>query len=398
MNIAFLHLDLGLGGAERLVVDAGVALQARGHRVTIFTSHHDPGRCFEETRDGTLRVCEYGDFLPSHVADRGRAPAAILRMLYLSLRVRLRRERFDAFFCDLVAHAVPALKLWGHVPVIFYCHYPDSLLATARGGLYRLYRWPIDWCEERSMATADEVLVNSEFTARVLARTLPRVARAEVVYPGVALDADPATSTAPDPSDTFTILCLSRFELKKNLRLAIDSLLALRSLLSAAEFARMRLVIAGGYDERLRDSRALFSGLERLSETSGMAAQIQLVRSPKDAEREALMRGCQCVVFTAENEHFGYVPVEAMAAGKPVVAVASGGPLETMQDGETGFLCAPEAQAFALCLARLVREPELRRRYGAQGRARVHQHFSRQTFGARLGSIVERMVAERTAS
>lgn len=51
-TIVFLHPDLGIGGAERLVVDAAVGLQNRGHKVVIFTSHCDPGHCFEEARDG----------------------------------------------------------------------------------------------------------------------------------------------------------------------------------------------------------------------------------------------------------------------------------------------------------------------------------------------------------
>lgn len=41
-----------LGGAERLVVDAAVGLQKLGHTVEMFTSHHDPDHCFDETRDG----------------------------------------------------------------------------------------------------------------------------------------------------------------------------------------------------------------------------------------------------------------------------------------------------------------------------------------------------------
>jgi len=45
--------DLSSGGAERLVVDAAIALQAHGHSVSMFTSHHDPAHCFAETRDGT---------------------------------------------------------------------------------------------------------------------------------------------------------------------------------------------------------------------------------------------------------------------------------------------------------------------------------------------------------
>ncbi len=49
-RVAFLHPDLGIGGAERLVVDAAVALQRSGHTVRFFTSHHDPAHCFPETR------------------------------------------------------------------------------------------------------------------------------------------------------------------------------------------------------------------------------------------------------------------------------------------------------------------------------------------------------------
>jgi alpha-1,3/alpha-1,6-mannosyltransferase len=52
LRIGFIHPDLGIGGAERLVVDAAVSLQQRGHEVVLFTSRHDPNRCFEETRDG----------------------------------------------------------------------------------------------------------------------------------------------------------------------------------------------------------------------------------------------------------------------------------------------------------------------------------------------------------
>ena len=51
-NFIFFHPDLGIGGAERLVLDAAVGLQDRGHRITIFTSHRDPKHCFDEARDG----------------------------------------------------------------------------------------------------------------------------------------------------------------------------------------------------------------------------------------------------------------------------------------------------------------------------------------------------------
>lgn len=53
-TVVFLHPDLGIGGAERLVVDAAVGLQDDGYKVVIFTSHCDPTHCFDEARDGKL--------------------------------------------------------------------------------------------------------------------------------------------------------------------------------------------------------------------------------------------------------------------------------------------------------------------------------------------------------
>lgn len=53
-SIVFFHPDLGIGGAERLVIDAAVGLQNRGHKIVIFTSYCDPKHCFDEARDGEL--------------------------------------------------------------------------------------------------------------------------------------------------------------------------------------------------------------------------------------------------------------------------------------------------------------------------------------------------------
>lgn len=53
-NIVFFHPDLGIGGAERLIIDAAVGLKERGHRVVIYTSYCDKTHCFDEARDGKI--------------------------------------------------------------------------------------------------------------------------------------------------------------------------------------------------------------------------------------------------------------------------------------------------------------------------------------------------------
>lgn len=73
-----------------------------------------------------------------------------------------------------------------------------------------------------------------------------------------------------------------------------------------------------------------------------------------DSQRACLLAACLAVLYTPQHEHFGIVPLEAMAAGRPVVACNSGGPTESVLDGQTGFLCEPESRAWADAMARLL--------------------------------------------
>jgi len=118
-------LDLDSG----LLVDAAVYLRAAGHRVALFTAHHDHTRCFEETKDGSIDVRVYGDFIPLHLGQRLRAPCTIARACYLALRLATYKERFDIAFCDVIPHAIAALRLLTGAKIIFYCHFPDQLVA-----------------------------------------------------------------------------------------------------------------------------------------------------------------------------------------------------------------------------------------------------------------------------
>jgi glycosyltransferase involved in cell wall biosynthesis len=96
-----------------------------------------------------------------------------------------------------------------------------------------------------------------------------------------------------------------------------------------------------------------------------------LGRLPDDAVRDEYRRAA--AVILPGEEDFGIVPVEAQACGRPVVALARGGALETVIDGETGVLVpAPEVGAMAEALDRVART-----RFDT-ARIRQHAHqFSR---------------------
>ena len=136
LRVAFLHPDLGLGGAERLVVDAAAGLCRLGHGVEVFTSHYEPARSFAETRSGAFPVHVHGDWLPRAVLGRLHILCALLRMLWLALRVALRAGAFDVLIVDQVSACVPLLKLLcPRAKVLFYCaSWRARARAAARGG------------------------------------------------------------------------------------------------------------------------------------------------------------------------------------------------------------------------------------------------------------------------
>jgi glycosyltransferase involved in cell wall biosynthesis len=89
-----------------------------------------------------------------------------------------------------------------------------------------------------------------------------------------------------------------------------------------------------------------------------------------------------CLLHPMAGEHFGIVPVEAMARARPVLAVAGAGPDETVVDGVTGALRSQDTAAFAEVLAAWALAPGRMRALGAAGPARARD-FSLENFAAR---------------
>lgn len=390
LKIAIIHPDLGIGGAERLIVDAAVELVSHGHDVHIFTAHHDKNRCFEETVSGTFPVTVYGSFLPRHVFYRFHALCAYLRCIFVALCVLFLWPSFDVILADQVSVVIPLLKLKKSMKVVFYCHFPDLLLAHHTTVLRRLYRKPIDFVEEITTGMADMILVNSKFTASTFANTFKRLhargIRPAVLYPAVNVD------QFDEPhSYKLNFLSINRFERKKNIELAVSAFARLHTLeehaLQSQKLNEATLTIAGGYDSRLRENVEYLDELKHLAAREGVSSRISFVTSCSTAERNKLLSQCLCVIYTPKDEHFGIVPLEAMAAHKPVIACNSGGPVETV-DAETGFLCDPTPEDFSLAMAKLIQDPQMASRMGGEARKHVAESFSTKTFGQHLNQYL----------
>lgn len=398
MRILFLHPDLGIGGAERLVVDAALALKSRGHSVSFLTNHHDPTHCFEETRNRTLRVRVVGDWLPRSIFGRFYAFCAYFRMVYAAFYFTLfqsKIDQVDVVFCDLISLGIPILKFAHNKPkILFYCHFPDQLLTKPGGMLKTLYRTPLNYLEEKTTGAADGVLVNSKFTSRVFRETFKTINfTPDVLYPSLVTKSFDQTLKEGNidgiPENATILLSINRYERKKNLPLALKAFKLLERSLTRQEWDRLHLVLAGGYDSRNLENLEHLDELTVIAENLELKEKVMFLRSPSDEVKVKLLHRCKLLFYTPANEHFGIVPLEAMYLSRPVVAVNSGGPTETIVHEQTGFLCEPEPEDFANAALRIIKDQKLAEKMGEMGRKRVQQQFSFEAFTEKLNRIIQ---------
>jgi len=184
------------------------------------------------------------------------------------------------------------------------------------------------------------------------------------------------------------LLSINRFERKKGLPLALRCFAELQS-----RQTRLHLVLAGGFDSRLAENVEHLAELRAEARQLGLEEHITFLPSFADGAKVALLAAATVLLYTPEQEHFGMVPLEAMAAGRPVVACASGGPLESIVHGVTGALCEPTPAAFAAACRRLLDDPAAAEAAGRAARRHVEDNFSRTAFGAQLDQIVRELAA-----
>ena len=175
------------------------------------------------------------------------------------------------------------------------------------------------------------------------------------------------------PAEAY-ILAPSRLESLKRQGLLIEAMAAVRAPVTA--------VIVGDGGDRAR--------LERLAAACGVDGRVRFLGAVSHDRLIALSARAGAVFFAPRDEDYGYVTLEAMLAGKPVVTCRdSGGPLEFVMDGVTGSIVEPAPAAVAEALDRLFSDPAAARRMGAAGRARY------EALGLDWSRVVETLLTGR---
>lgn len=249
-------------------------------------------------------------------------------------------EQFDLDRFDLVVSTshcvVKSVVAPGRAHHLCYCFTPmryawdqfDAYFGRRRVGWLRnrLYRLAFDRLARWDAATAGRVDRYVAISRHVAARIRRYYDRpAEVLYP-------PVDTTFYHPNGTppgAYFLIVSALVPYKQVDVAME----------ACRLAGVPLRIVGDGPER-----------DRLRALAG--PHVEFVGPCSDVDVRELYRGARAMLLTGE-EDFGIAPVEALACGRPVVGLASGGVAETVSDGETGVLVADASpEAFAAGIAR----------------------------------------------
>ncbi|MER7112073.1 glycosyltransferase [Streptomyces sp. NPDC000229] len=135
------------------------------------------------------------------------------------------------------------------------------------------------------------------------------------------------------------------------------------------------LVVGGPPADRLHDDPEV-RRLREIARLAGVADRVRFTGGVPPEDVASLLRSADVVLCPADYEPFGIVPLEAMACGRPVVASAVGGQLDTVADPDTGRLVPPrDPDALARAVGELLADPAQRAACGAAGRRRVLSRY-----------------------
>lgn len=285
---------------------------------------------------------------------------------FLRLRYLLRKfGDYDVVYVNtvVVLDCLLAMGFWKGNKVVHVREIPTGLAAFFFSWLVRFTR-----------AT---VFFNSQQTAQAF--RLGRGQKGVVIHNGTV--GYSSIGLVGDHCDRCNVLLIGRINSWKGQGLLIDAVEALPKVVREKVSVRIVGSPAVGQEAFLV---SLQEKVERLRDL----VDVEIVPFSEDPSLHFEWADVVTVPST-KPEPFGLVAIEAMSAGRPVVAAAHGGLVEIVEDGATGLLFEPgSAEGLAAAIERLYVSPGLRRVLGEAGRARFVSHFSNEAYAARFVKAV----------
>ncbi len=298
-----------------------------------------------------------------------------------------------------------AKKLY-NIPFVLTTHSLEPLRAWKAEQLGSGYAMS-SWMEQTAILDADAVIAVSNGTKADILRAYPTIdpARIHVIYNGIDLaeyqktaDTSALIRNGVDPSRPY-VLFVGRITRQKGVTHLVDAIAYLPP--------ETQVVLCAGAPDTPEIAAEMREKVDRARATHPNIVWIEKMMAKPDI----IQMYSNCAVFCCPSvyEPFGIINLEAMACRAPVVASATGGILEVVQDGITGTLVPfdqdpvtafptnPDqfARDLAAAIAAILANPAKARQYGEAGRRRVEEKFSWSAIAAQTIDLYQQLISTR---
>ena len=357
-----------MGGIVWAVDNVAQFLRGNGHQVSVVTGRL-PNTPKEEVTGG-IAVRRVWYLMPTTLISMNpgillsfffHLVAAPFVFLYTVLRLAgiMRRERPDIVNVHYLGrNAFYALILRPFFPfrlVLNICGYDiDRYPETSR--IVKFYIRTV-------LRSADMVLAYTQDQLRTAEAICPGLSRRETVV-GQGINPQEFDGLAPYHHPRPYLLTISNLQYRKGMDLAFHALALVRQ-----QHRDLDLILVGEGEER--------ASLETLARELGISDSVVFFGRATRPQVGTLLKGCEFLVLPSRTEAFGMVLIEAMLAGKPVVATRVGGIPEVLKWGKRGLLVEPESPAsLANGICQLLVDSELRERLADRLPEKVREEYS----------------------
>jgi glycosyltransferase involved in cell wall biosynthesis len=376
------------GGQNVHVAALAAGLAHRGHRVTVHTRRDDEslpervalqdGYEVVHVTAGPPRELPKDDLL-AHMPEFAR----VLRRQWAQRPPDVVHAHF---WMSGLASVEAAASLLAPVPVLQTFHALGSVKRRHQGSADTSPPDRIDLerglC--RDVAHVVATCTDEVFELRRLGLTRDRVS---IVPCGVDTDVFTPDGPVAPRSDRKRLLVLGRLVERKGQDDAVRAL----PLVPDAE-----LVVVGGPPTDVLDGDPEVRRLRAIATELGVEDRLVFTGSVARADVPAWVRSADVVLAVPWYEPFGITPLEAMACGRPVVATAVGGLVDSVADGVTGDLVPPKDPArLGEALAALLADDERRAAYGEAGVRRARERYRWSRVVADTENVYRQVLARR---
>jgi len=226
------------------------------------------------------------------------------------------------------ADTEPAILAGQRVKKVMYVHFPSECKMYAHSLKHELYRSVYWWQHYQALKELDAIVCNSEYTKRVTyllwKASQPDERKYHVIYPCVNTQKF-AAELEREPKACY----VGRIDKNKGIEQVIEAFRKIKQ-----ELKNVRLEIVGGVKGSYWAEKYYPVLLSKVQEIHDVVLKTDVT----EQEIVRTLLTSRCMASFNPEEHFGIVPVEAMAAGCPPICADGGGQRETVIDKETGFL------------------------------------------------------------